>query len=54
MRDALEIVSYSKKMDLQMQKYITTISLKSPGVGVFKYYCNSNEVCAFVGLYCNN
>ena len=22
--------------------------------GVFKLYCNCKEVCAFVGLYCNN
>jgi len=37
-----------------MQKYITTISLNTPGVEVLKYYCKSKEVCAFVGLHCNN
>jgi hypothetical protein len=24
------------------------------GVNILKCYCNSNNVCAFVGLYCNN
>ena len=54
MRDALRIFSCSEnKMDFQMQKYITTISLKTPDVEVFKRYCFSKEVCAFVGLHCN-
>jgi len=33
MRDTLDIVSYSKIIDLQMQKYITTISLKLQALG---------------------
>jgi len=42
-----------KNMELQMQKYITTISLNIPDVEVLKHYCNSNKVCSFVAVHCN-
>jgi hypothetical protein len=54
MRDALKIFSFIKKMELQLEKCTTAISLNNPGVEVLKHYCYSNEVCAFVGRQCNN
>jgi len=40
-------------MELQMQKYITAIPVKTPDVEVLKL-CYSKEVCAFVAVHCNN
>jgi len=58
MRDVLKIFSFIKKeeknIDLQMEKYISAISVKPPGVEVLKPYCYSKEVCVFVGLHSNN
>jgi hypothetical protein len=53
----LATLAHPQGVRICIQKWTTVHSLmmgqKHVGVCILKHYCNSNEVCAFVGLHHN-